>query len=292
MSSVANNPQAWWEDDRRLRISENTINDVRRALRPLLGVRLNVLNLPRAVLSEFEPSQVGTIVGTLVDACLAQLHLIVADPTPVKKVGLAKHAGILKDREGYPDFMHDATGTRLELKGLYVDPIEIDMKRPATKREPSARLTQKVTVKNVDPARDVLLVLAYQLRANQGNFFAPEIIDFDIFSMIDCIEARDRRLLKSGRWFGHFETPVILSGFGRKRLRSGLVVDTSAYGRKKSEARHYNEDTNFGKLQRIPHPGLRSFLRKHSIPVEESAEVKEVLREERAAKAVSRVRKQ
>src|SRR5258708_12220698 len=116
MSSVANNPQAWWEDDRRLRISENTINDVRRALRPLLGVRLNVLNLPRAVLSEFEPSQVGTIVGTLVDACLPQLHLIAADPTPLKKVGLANHAGLLKAPDGYPPFMHPATPTRPHFK--------------------------------------------------------------------------------------------------------------------------------------------------------------------------------
>src|SRR5258708_21703137 len=111
MSSVANNPQAWWEDDRRLRISENTINDVRRALRPLLGVRLNVLNLPLAVLSEFEPSQVGPIVGTLAKVCLPQFHLIVAPPTPLKKVGLAKHAAILKNQGGYPDFVPEHTLT-------------------------------------------------------------------------------------------------------------------------------------------------------------------------------------
>ncbi len=273
-------PQAWWEGEPRAKVTEAQLKELRTALRPLLGVRLNVLNLPRAVLSAFEPSQVGTIVGTLVDACLPQLQLVVDDPTPLKKVGLAKHAGILKDREGYPDFTHKATGTRLELKGLYVNPTEIKMKRPTTEREPSARLTQKVTVKNVDSARDVLLVLAYQLREQPNDLFAPQIIDFDVFPMIECIEARDRRLLKSGRWFGDFETPVILSHIGRKKLKAGLALDKSAYGRKENEARDYNEDTNFGKLHRIPHPGLRGFLRKHRIPVEDSRESREVLSEE------------
>src|SRR5712691_3848389 len=186
MCYMDSDPQAWWEGEPRAKVTEAQLKELRTALRPLLCVRLNVLNLPRAVLSAFEPSQVGTIVGTLVDACLPQLQLVVDDPTPLKKVGLAKHAGILKDREGYPDFAHKATGTRLELKGLYVDPTEIEMKRPTTEREPSARLTQKVTVKNVEPERDVLLVLAYQLRALQANLFSPVIIDFDVFKMVEC----------------------------------------------------------------------------------------------------------
>lgn len=54
------------------------------------------------------------------------------------------------EREGYPDYKH-SSGKRLELKLLYVDNPSLKMKKPPTPREPSARLTQKVTVKNVDP---------------------------------------------------------------------------------------------------------------------------------------------
>ncbi len=277
---MAKDRQDWWEDDHRPRIAEAALKGLRESLQPLIGARLNVLSLPGNVLSAFEPSQVGTIVGTLVDACLPQLYFIVDDPRRLETVGLTKHAGILKDREGYPDFDHRPSGMRLELKGLYVDPTEIEMKRPATAREPSARVTQRVTVKNVEPGRDVLLILAYQLRQDNMGLFGPQIIDLEIFPMIEIIEARDRRLLKVGRWFGEFETPTVLSNIGRAKTRVGQRIDTSAYGRKESEGRDFNEDTNFGKLQRIPHLGLRAFLRKHRIPVEESRETKEVLAEE------------
>jgi hypothetical protein len=65
-------------------------------------------------------------------------------------------------------------------------------------------LTQKVTIRNVDPAKDVLLVLAYQLRPDRGNpdLFSPTVIDLDVFPMIECIGARDHRLIEAGgRWF-------------------------------------------------------------------------------------------
>src|ERR1039457_3654042 len=44
---------------------------------------------------------------------------------------------------------------------------------------------------------------------------------------------------------------------------TGPALDTSSYGRKESEGKDFNEDTNFGKLKRIPHPGLQTFLRKY-----------------------------
>lgn len=33
-------------------------------------------------------------------------------------------------------------------------------------------------------------------------------------------------------------------------------------GRRESEEKDFNEDTNFGKLKRIPHPDLQAFLQK------------------------------
>ena len=61
-------------------------------------------------------------------------------------LGLEKHEGILGEREGYPDYKHES-GKRLELKLLYVDNPKLKMKKPPTPREPSARLTQKVTIR-------------------------------------------------------------------------------------------------------------------------------------------------
>jgi hypothetical protein len=39
----------------------------------------------------------------------------------------------------------------------------------------------------------------------------------------------------------------------------------SAYGRKESEGKDFNEDTNFGKLKRIPHPKLQGFLARYRL---------------------------
>lgn len=240
------------------RITEKELNDLKSHLRPLAGYQFDILRIPNAALANFEPSQVGTIVGTLIDASLPFLP-------GIPQVGIAKHEGLLGDREGYPDY-HHASGKRLELKLLYVDNPDLEMKRPPTVREASARLTQKVTIKNVQPDRDAMLLIAYQLRpiADDKDRCSPTIIDFELFSMIELIEARDARMaLTGGRWFGNFETPTILSRIGKAKLTGGLPPDINAYGRKESEGRDYNEDTNFGKLKRIPYAPLQNFLRKH-----------------------------
>lgn len=140
------------------------------------------------------------------------------------------------------------------------------MKSPPTPREASARLTQKVTVKNVVPSTDVLMVVVYQLQPHEkdGDLFNPTIVDIGLFPMIDCILARDDRLeRRGGRWFGDYETPCVLSKVGRRKRKRGEPLDESAYGRKESEGRDFNEDTNFGKLKRVPYRPLQLFLRKH-----------------------------
>jgi len=244
-------------------ITEQELEELRGALAPLKDLPVELLRLPREILSGFEPSQIGTIVGTLMDAAIPQLSTLLPDNADLGSVGLRKAAGILGEREGYPDYVH-ISGKRLELKLAYVDPVGVEMKRPPTRREPSARLTQKVTVKNVDPANDVLLVVAYQLRplADEPELFSPTIIDLGVFSMIECIRARDFRLASGGgKWFGDYETPAIVSKAGKARLRGGLALNGAVYGRKESEGHDYNEDTNFGKLKRIPHEPLHRFLK-------------------------------
>lgn len=245
------------------RITKVQLAQLRDALQPLIGVQFTHLRLPLPALLAIEPSQVGTIVGTLVDALLPHLEDI---PT----VGLTKHEGILGEREGYPDYRH-SSGLRAELKLIYVDNPSLEIKRPPTRREPSARLTQKVTIKNVVPSTDALLLAAYQFRQlkDQPDIVSPTIIDLQVFSMIELVEARDKRLLKNGgRWFGNYETPAIISKRGRARRANGQSLDTTTYGRKKSEGKDYNEDTNFGKLKRIPHPDLQAF-RKQCLAISE-----------------------
>lgn len=244
-------------------ISTEELKELEACLSPLVNLPIEVLRLPRSILAGFEPSQIGTIVGTLMDACIPQLSTLLPDNAELENVGLTKAAGILGDREGYPDYVH-ASGKRLELKLAYVDPEELEMKKPPTRREPSARLSQKVTLKNVVPATDALLVVAYQLRplADDPDIFSPTIIDLGVFSMIECIRARDSRLLDGGgRWFGDYETPAVLSHRGKAKIAAGEPVDTTGYGRKESEGYDFNEDTNFGKLMRIPHEPLHRFFR-------------------------------
>ena len=247
-------------------ITNAEIEELAEYLGALRGVQLKVLQLPRVALSAFEPSQIGTIVGDLMDACIPELPSILEhEGTDLSKVGLSKHEGIHGDREGYPDYRHDS-GMRLELKLLYKDPEGVQMKKPPTPREPSARLTQKVTLKNVDPKKDVLMVLAYELQPlpEQSCFYSPTIIDVGLFSMIDCISARDDRLTKNGgKWFGDYETPCILSKTGVKKKKRGETPDDSQYGRKESEGKDYNEDTNFGKLKRVPYMPLQLYLKEH-----------------------------
>ena len=108
---------------------------LRAVLNPLCNTQVRYLQLPTDLALQIEPSQVGTIVGTLTDLLLPRIAL-------EKGIGLTKAAGLLGDREGYPDFQHDA-GYRIELKGAFRDNPNVAMKRPPTPREPSARLTQK-----------------------------------------------------------------------------------------------------------------------------------------------------
>ncbi|MDE2781315.1 MAG: hypothetical protein OXK77_00010 [Gemmatimonadota bacterium] len=242
------------------RISPEKLEELREAVLPLVGVQFTSLLLPALALPDIEPSQVGTIVGTLMDALIPHLD-------GVADVGLTKHEGTLGDREGYPDYRHDTLGLRVELKLIFVDNPNIRMKKPPTPREPSARLTQKVTVKNVNPAIDAMLCIAYQLQAaaDRSDSVTPTVIDLGVFSMIELVQARDKRLIDSGgRWFGDYETPCILSQIGRRKKQEGLPLDTTTYGRKAAEGKDYNEDTNFGKLKRIPHSQLDAFLHRHT----------------------------
>jgi hypothetical protein len=246
-------------------ITEAELDELRRSLAPLVGVQFEVLKLPKDILAGFEPSQIGTIVGALMDACIPQLEkILTGDHALLEALGLAKHEGILKDREGYPDYLHEPSGKRLELKLLYVDPADAVMKVTETRREPSARLTQKVTVKNVISALDALLLVAYQLQPLREDveLYCPTVIEIAVFSMIECIRARDHRLVEGGgQWFGDFETPGILSQIGRAKSATGEPLDREHYGRKQSEGYDYNEDTNFGKLKRVPYRPLQEFLR-------------------------------
>lgn len=256
------------------KITETEIKQLRDFLDPLVGVQLLLLNLPKEILSAFEPSQIGTIIGAIMDACIPQISDILPENKSLSKIGLTKCQGDIGEREGYPDYIH-SSGKRVELKLLYVDPIGVEMKKPPTPREPSARITQKVTVKNVDPQNDSLLVLAYQLQPSQDNpnIFSPTIIDLGLFSMIDCVLARDHRLAQSGgKWFGNFETPCILSRIGLEKVSEGQPLDSSVYGRKESEGHDYNEDTNFGKLKRIPYEPLQRFLKKHDASYSKSGD--------------------
>ena len=239
-----------------VRIRRAQLAELHDALLPLKGIQFESLRLPMLALRDIEPSQIGTIVGTLMDALIPHLG-------GMANVGLRKHEGLLGEREGYPDYRHPPLGLRVELKLVLVDNPTLRVKRPPTPREPSARLTQKVTVKNVQPETDALLLIAYQLQeaGARSDAVTPTIVDFAVFSMIELVEARDRRLIESGgRWFGHYETPCILSHIAHEKKNNGLPLDTSGYGRKESEGRDFNEDTNFGKLKRIPHTELQAFL--------------------------------
>src|ERR1043166_3969494 len=95
-------------------------------------------------------------------------------------------------------------------------------------------------------------------------FATQRFFDFGFFSMIECVRARDHRLKETGgMWFGDYQTPAILSKAGKKVRASRRKLKTAVYGRKESEGHHFNEDTNFGKLKRIPLEALQRFLKKH-----------------------------
>lgn len=233
-------------------------DNLKHALSPLIGREISNLRLPVEAAAEFEPSQIGTVVGTLVDAMLPHIAERLG-------VGLTKNPFLLGAREGYPDYAH-VSGYRLELKGLFKDNPNVRLKKPPTRREASARLTQKVTVNNVREHEDALLILAYELAPtlDDPTLLSPRIVDVFVGAVSECIAARDQRLTDGGgRWFGGYDTPGILSKVGKHKLKAGTALDEKNYGRKEAEGRDYNEDTNFGKLKRIPHKPVQEFLAKH-----------------------------
>ena len=111
-------------------ITDKQLQQLKQQMLPLIGQRFPSLSLPIVALQAFEPSQIGTIVGALMDALIPHLP-------DMPQLGLRKHGGILGEREGYPDYKH-TSGNRIELKLLYVDNPGLKMKKPPTPREPSA----------------------------------------------------------------------------------------------------------------------------------------------------------
>lgn len=222
---------------------------------PLVGLRLDWLSLPQQALPGFEPSQVAVIVNTLIDAALPQIELLATtleNRLRLQLVGLSKHPGILGQREGYPDYLHKS-GYRVELKGLFVDNAALQLKRPPTRREPSARLKENVTVAQIEADKDVLMLAAVQLQEETG-VCRPVVIEIGLFPMIECIEARDKRLLAAGgRW--HHGLAQVVKKTSMSKYRSGSPLADS----------DFEKDTNFGKLKRIPYAPLQSFMRKHGI---------------------------
>jgi len=201
----------------------------------LVGYQLPSLSLSKTALKTIEPSQVGSTVGSLLDSLLACWDE--EEGYQRGKLGLKRQHG-LGDRESYPDFTFeqfiiDFIG-RIELKNLFVDSPHIDINRPSSAREPSARL--KISQEEAQE-NDYLLVLAYRFEPSviRPKSFSPVIIDLDFFSVEALLKARDSRVVE---WHG--QTPMILG-------RNGQLA----------------RDTNFGKLKRIPYAPLQSFLKCH-----------------------------
>jgi len=220
---------------------------------PLIGLRIDWLALPEQALPGFEPSQIAVIVNTILDAALPQIQLLATNPENRRKlehIGLSKAPGDIGEREHYPDYLHKS-GYRVELKGLFVDNPALNFKRPPTRREPSARLKENVTMADVNPAIDVLMLAAVQLREFEGVCH-PVIIDVALFPMYECIRARDQRLKNAGgQWYRGVPQVVKKSSMSKYREEQTL---TDA---------DFEKDTNFGKLKRIPYPPLQAFLKKH-----------------------------
>ncbi len=233
-------------------ITQKELNELRETLSPLIGIKIDWLSLPDKALSGFEPSQIAVIVNTLIDGILPQIELLATNEENKEKladIGLSKAPGILGERESYPDYIH-ISGKRVELKGLFVDNPELKFKRPPTKREPSARLKENVTMDVIDPKNDVLLIAAVQLQEVDG-FCSPHIVDLAVLSIVKCIKARDKRLADTGgKWIDGL--PKVIGKKGANRLKQGIELTNA----------DYEKDTNFGKLKRIPYKPLQNFLKK------------------------------
>lgn len=230
------------------------LETLRQVFQPLVGLKINWLSIPNQALPGFEPSQIAVIVNTLLDAILPQIEHLATDEENAKHlrgIGLSKAPGAIGQREGYPDYIH-TSGKRVELKGLFVDNPALRMKRPPTAREPSARLKENVTMDVIRPANDALLLAAAQLKQDESGDCSPYIIDIGVFSMVECVRARDARLAEAGGiWVGHL--PKVIKKTSMSKMVAGLEL-TSA---------DFEKDTNFGKLKRIPYPPLQDFMRKH-----------------------------
>jgi hypothetical protein len=239
------------------RITDEQLAELKSDLSALVGLKVDWLSIPLAAIYGFEPSQLAVMVNTLMDGALPQVTLLDPDDPAtaerLKQLGLTKAPRDIGEREGYPDYVH-VSGRRVELKGLFVDNPALEIKRTKTAREPSARLKENVTLDVVDPSADALLVAAAQLQ-EFGDRAYPVIVDIGVFSMVDCVIARDRRLaLSPGKWFG--KVPKVLTNAARK-----VVSDESELVDLPESS--FETDTNFGKLNRIPHPPLVAFLQKH-----------------------------
>ncbi len=231
----------------------SALKSLRQEFEPLIGLRVDWLALPEQALPGFEPSQIAVIVNTILDAALPQIQLLATNPAnraKLEHIGLSKSPSQIGDREAYPDYLHKS-GYRVELKGLFIDNPELKFKRPPTRREPSARLKENVTLYNVKPDTDMLMLAAVQLQEFQ-SVCHPVIVDIGLFSMIECIRARDGRLRSAGgRW--HNGLPQVVKKTSLDKYRRGESLSDS----------DFEKDTNFGKLKRIPYPPLQAFLRKH-----------------------------
>jgi hypothetical protein len=230
------------------------LGTLRQLFQPLVGLKISWLSIPNQALPGFEPSQIAVIVNTLLDAILPRIEHLATNEENARRlrgIGLSKAPGIIGQREGYPDYVH-ASGKRVELKGLFVDNPALPMKRPPTAREPSARLKENVTMDVIHPANDALLLAAAQLQEDESGDCSPYIIDIGAFSMVECVRARDARLMGAGgRWIGGI--PKVVKKTSMSKFTSG----------KRLTAADFEKDTNFGKLKRIPYPPLQDFMRKH-----------------------------
>ena len=230
------------------------LETLRQIFQPLIGLKVTWLSIPNRALPGFEPSQIAVIVNTLLDAILPQIEHLATDEENAKRlrgIGLTKSPGTIGHRESYPDYVH-ASSKRVELKGLFVDNAALPMKRPPTAREPSARLKENVTMDVIHPANDALLLAAAQLKEDESGACSPYIIDIGVFSMVECVRARDARLAQAfGLWIDGI--PKVVKKTSMAKAAAGLPLTPA----------DFEKDTNFGKLKRIPYPPLQEFMRKH-----------------------------
>lgn len=212
-----------------------------------------------------DPGDVGTLFGVAADVGIPVLDE--HGDLDFGALKIQRNAGTAGQRSGYPDL--DIAGpavseiigfpsVRAELKLVYLDPTDVKMKNPPTMREPSARLAVHKSLVKPD---DLLLVAAYKPApiVDEPDSFAAQIVDFKLFSARRCVQKRDSALTqRGGRWFG--STPTVLSRLGQRKVNLGQALDLSSYGKKDADGRDFNEDTNFGKLSRIPYALLLKFL--------------------------------